>query len=328
MQSSVYYLGIHNSNASAFLSHLETDGGVVGYVARSSKFLLCLMHSLRASSSSWLPSLSPQIHARSYAVSVHPPKVFPNKPLPRVFRDKKLFQYHWYTNILKTSTTSPLVFLQHGDFSAQRLIKLRRDILTAANRPVPSLASPLPATPEPPKLVVVRTSIFGAVLRDYPSIQHEDAARLAESLTGGLAILSLPVLNPPQLQAILRALDRGVPPRKQKTPEELAKELAEKNADPATPGRRVKRQRPILEPELKVVGALIDGQLFMQEGVREVAKLPTLETLRAQIVGLLSAPSAQLAAVLSQASGGTLARTLEGLKKSLEESEGADTGAP
>ena len=51
----------------------------------------------------------------------------------------------------------------------------------------------------------------------------------------------------------------------------------------------------------------------------DVAKLPTSDVLRAQLVGLLSAPSAQLAAVLSQASGGTLARTLEGLKKSLEE---------
>jgi hypothetical protein len=42
-----------------------------------------------------------------------------------------------------------------------------------------------------------------------------------------------------------------------------------------------------------------------------------LGMLQAQIVGLLSSPGMQLAAVLSEASGGKLARTLEGLKKSV-----------
>ena len=59
-----------------------------------------------------------------------------------------------------------------------------------------------------------------------------------------------------------------------------------------------------------------------------VAKLPTLDTLRAQLVGLLSAPATQLAMVLSEASGGKLARTLEGLKKSLEEDQSQDSAGP
>lgn len=151
--------------------------------------------------------------------------------------------------------------------------------------------------------------------------------------SGGFAILSLPSLDPPQLSGILRALDRGVPPRKPKTAEEIKKELAEKNADPETPGRRVKRMRTAKTPELKLVGALIDGRVFLPDGVRDVSKLPTLETLRAQIVGLLSAPATQLAGVLSEASGGKLARTLEGLRKGLEEEaapsgEAAEPSAP
>jgi ribosomal protein L10 len=63
------------------------------------------------------------------------------------------------------------------------------------------------------------------------------------------------------------------------------------------------------------------------EGVRDVSKLPTLDTLRAQIVGLLSSPAVQLAAILSEASGGKLARTLEGLKKGLEESQSAEASS-
>jgi ribosomal protein L10 len=81
----------------------------------------------------------------------------------------------------------------------------------------------------------------------------------------------------------------------------------------------MKRQRPVLTPDLKVVGALIEGKVFLPQGVRDVSALPTLDTLRAQIVGLLSHPGMQIAALLNEAGGAKLARTLEGLKKSLEE---------
>ncbi|KAL0066621.1 hypothetical protein AAF712_006425 [Marasmius tenuissimus] len=74
------------------------------------------------------------------------------------------------------------------------------------------------------------------------------------------------------------------------------------------------------------MGALIEGKVFLPKGVKDVAGLPKMETLRAQIIGLLSAPGAQLAGVLSQAAGGQLARTLEGLKKSLEEEQNGSAG--
>ena len=61
-------------------------------------------------------------------------------------------------------------------------------------------------------------------------------------------------------------------------------------------------------------------ELFTVDGLRDVSKLPALGTLRAQIVGLLSAPAAQLVAVLGQAGGGKLVRTLEGLKSSMTDS--------
>ncbi|RDB29141.1 50S ribosomal protein L10 [Hypsizygus marmoreus] len=289
--------------------------------------------------SSWLAvtklRLPSSTQARSYAISVKPGKILPGKQLPRVFKDKKAFQYNWYTKILQCSTTAPLVFLHHTDFSAQRLIKLRRDILVAANKSAPpSLASPnpsaVPAKPPPqPTLTVIRTSIFGAALRDFPGVNLEDADKMIGSTTGNFAVLTLPSFDPPQLNAILRALERGVPPRPPKTPEQIQKELDEKNADPATPGRRVKRVRQTLVPDLKLVGALIDGRVFLPQGVKEVSNLPSLDTLRAQIVGLLSAPAAQIAGVLSQASGGKLARALEGLKKGLEEdAAGFSTDTP
>ncbi|KAJ6623048.1 hypothetical protein B0H10DRAFT_816022 [Mycena sp. CBHHK59/15] len=265
--------------------------------------------------------------SRSYAISVAPPKIPKGMTLPRYFTGKKAFQYNWYMKILNSSNTSPLIFLYHNDFTSQRLIRLRRDISAASNRSKPSLSSASPAgvPAEPvsePLLTVIRSSIFGAALRDFPAVNNAEVMRMTEGVAGALAVLSLPCLDPPQLKAILRTFNRTVPPRKAKTEEELKKELEEKNADPANPGRRIKRMRQIVDPELRVIGALIDGQILLPQRIKDVAELPTLQTLREQLVGLLSSPATQLAMTLNEASGGRLARTLEGLKKGLEETEG------
>ena len=267
-------------------------------------------------------------HARSYSVSVKPPRVYEKKPSPRVYSEKKTFLYNQYLRLFESTVQSPLIFLQHNKFSVSRLIKLRKDIAQAASRHAtspPSLANPGPnpiqVTPTLPTLSVIRTSLFGVALRDFAPIDAKTSEEIAQTVQGGLAVLSLPVFNPPQLQAILRALARSAPKLKPPTPEELKQAAALAAQDPPNPGRRVKRSRKVLEPELMLMGALIEGRVFKAEGVNEVAKLPTFGTLHAQIVGLLSTPGMQLAAVLSEASGGKLARTLEGLKKSLEDED-------
>jgi len=274
----------------------------------------------------WLGSFVGQ-HARSYSVSVKQPRVYENKPSPRVYSEKKTFLYHQYLRLFESTAQSPLIFLQHNKFSVPRLIKVRKEIAQVASRhatPPPSLANPGPnpvhsTTPTLPTLSIIRTSLFGVALRDFAPIDAKTSEEIAQTVQGGLAVLSLPDLNPPQLRAVLRALERSAPRPKPPTAEELRQAAAREAQDPPNPGRRVKRSRTVHEPELALVGALIEGRVFKADGVNEVARLPTLGTLHAQIVGLLSSPGAQLAAVLSEASGGKLARTLEGLKKSLEE---------
>lgn len=283
-------------------------------------------------------SLVPRICSRGYAISVEPPVEYPKyKGKTRKFGERKTHLYHQYLRILESSTEKPIVFLHHNDFSVQRFTKLRRDIAIASNRVVPSLAAPSPSpssssspslspSVEPPKLTVVRSAILGAVLRDFAPLDIEAGREIAKLVPkGGLAILTLPSCNPLQLDAILRAMDRTVPARKPLSAAELAALEEEKKADPVSPGRALQRVKPVLQPELKLLGALIERRVFSAQGVQAVSKLPTLDTLRAQVVGLLSSPGAQLAMVLSEASGGKLARTLEGLKKGLE--EGEDTGS-
>ena len=257
-------------------------------------------------------------HTRTYVVSIKPPKVYDHKSVPRVYSEKKTFLYHQYLRLFENNAHAPLIFLQHDKFSVPNLIKIRREVAAAALKHVsapPSLANPgpnpVPAEPPAlPTLTVIRTSLFGVALRDFAPIDAAASADIARTVERGLMVLTLPNLNPPQLNAILRALDRAVPKKRAPTAAELAEKAKQKNADPPNPGRRIKRSRPVHSPELAVMGALIEGRVFKTDGVANVAKLPTLDTLRAQIIGLLSSPATQLAGVLSQASGGKLARTL------------------
>ncbi|KAF8588317.1 hypothetical protein K439DRAFT_1629777 [Ramaria rubella] len=268
-------------------------------------------------------ALSPLV--RTYVVSVSPPRVYPGKKTPRSYSVRKTFLFDEYTRLL--SKDSPLLFLTHNNFSAQQLIKLRRDIAAVNKRPSLTLSpAPIPTLadwPEPPKFMVIRTGLLGVALRDRLDVHIQQKRALAKLISpGALAVLTLPNLHPPQLAAILRVLDRVVPPKKPPlTPEQEASVRAAARLatiENPTPGRRQKRVSADLPPELELKGALIEGRLFVREELKDVAKLPTLETLRAQLLGLISTPAAQLAGVIGAAGGGDLARTLEGFRKGLE----------
>lgn len=268
---------------------------------------------------------------RTYVVSVSPPRVYDGKKSPREYSSRKTFLYNEYTQLL--SKNSPLLFFTHNNFSAQQFIKLRRDIASLKPSIRPSLAlSPAPLSteqPQPPKLMVIRTGILGVALRDRPGLSIEQKRSLAKLVTpGALAVLTLHDFYPPHLSALLRILERAVPPKRPPlTPkEEEAHREAARLAilENPTPGRRQKRFRPDLTPELELRGAMIEGRLFVKDELTDVAKLPTLDTLRAQLLGLISAPAAQLAGTVGAAGGGQLARTLEGFRKGLEMDMGPD----
>ena len=270
------------------------------------------------------PSTQPII-TRSYAISLNDPVKWPRKTEPRVFTPRKTFLYSHFTSILQRAHDEgePLLFLQHKNFRAQAMARLRWDIATAAtsntsNQPEQGASE---AEKKVPRLHVVRTSIFGVALREYAPMDRATTESIKHMANGaGFAVLTFPVLDPPRLQAVLRALDRAVPKkRKDAAIDSNAKGKGKGDDDDFVPGRRIKRQRPVLDPELKLLGALIGDRLFSVDAVKEISQLPTLETLREQIVGLLSSPAIQLSMLLGEAGGGRLARTLEGLKKMKEE---------
>jgi large subunit ribosomal protein L10 len=58
-----------------------------------------------------------------------------------------------------------------------------------------------------------------------------------------------------------------------------------------------------------VLGGALGTQTLSADGVKALAELPSLETLRAQLVGLIQTPATRIAGVL-QAPGGQVARVL------------------
>jgi large subunit ribosomal protein L10 len=63
-----------------------------------------------------------------------------------------------------------------------------------------------------------------------------------------------------------------------------------------------------------ILGGALGSQTLDAEGVKALAALPSLETLRAQLLGLINTPATRLAGVL-QAPGGQLARVFAAYAK-------------
>ncbi|MFN3705356.1 MAG: 50S ribosomal protein L10 [Thermoflexales bacterium] len=76
-------------------------------------------------------------------------------------------------------------------------------------------------------------------------------------------------------------------------------------ADPAAVAKALNELTRELE-KLRVVGGVLAGKALNQEQVVALASLPSLETLRAQIIGMITAPASQLVGVLNAAIGGVV----------------------
>ena len=61
--------------------------------------------------------------------------------------------------------------------------------------------------------------------------------------------------------------------------------------------------------KLTIVGGALGGTLLDEAGVQQLAQLPSLDELRAKLLGLINAPATKIAGVL-QAPAGQLARVL------------------
>ncbi|GAA6021531.1 hypothetical protein JCM10207_005793 [Rhodosporidiobolus poonsookiae] len=245
------------------------------------------------------------------------PKVARTRPLPA--RKAALFRQHEHL-----LAAHPLVvFLRPGEFTAQEWRQLRAQIAAvpppppAATAGEPSSSSSSTAPADAPssglKLTLLRPGLLPALLRSSSAAASPSASTPASPsldlsllsspshLKGPLAALTAPTLHPPTLAAVLALLQKfsRTPPA---------------DAPPPAPGAE-----PV--ERLALLSSLIEARAAGPDRTQAVGKLPPLEVLRAQLVGLISAPGSRIAGVLGQRAG-EIGRALEGLKKGLEEQEG------
>jgi len=72
-----------------------------------------------------------------------------------------------------------------------------------------------------------------------------------------------------------------------------------------------------------ILGGALGTQMLNPEGVKALAELPSLETLRAGLLGMIQTPGTRIASVL-QAPGGQVARVLAAYAKKDESTDGAE----
>ena len=66
--------------------------------------------------------------------------------------------------------------------------------------------------------------------------------------------------------------------------------------------------------KFKLVGGLLDGRILNDKDIETLSKLPSLDALRAKIIGIISTPATRIAGVL-QAPAGQLARVFSAYGK-------------
>jgi len=247
-------------------------------------------------------------------------------PLPaseRPFTPRKKHLYAEYTAL--TSSNDLHLLLSYADMSPSALTKLRRQLAETCLPRSPSNPFGIPKgsdiTRLSPKLLVVRCHMLVAALKGQE--RWKDGSKdLGSILRGPVAVLSLPTLDPPHLAAMLRVLNRALPkPSAPAAASASGKGRGDELAMPPLGGGGTKKPKEPRVPSLKVVGGLIAGRMFKFEELDRVTSLPSLQVLHSQIVGLLSAPPAQLVGVLSQAAGHRLLRTLDGFRQGLEDAQ-------
>lgn len=256
-------------------------------------------------------ALPGQSRAYATAAPAEVVKRIQHRPNSRTYGDRKSHLHHQYARLLQSNDV--LLLVRYDNVKVNMLDKLRRDIVTLGLKSSPkTILSPSASTPPPAAVTVIRPGVFTASLRtrfDEATVQ-----RAAKTLRGSYALISARELNPPQLAQLIRLVDRAAPPSKA--------------GDQAPPPRRGPVNPDDLEdappkvkapPSIRLVAGVLEDKFFMVEDLVNVSKLPTLQTLHAQIVGLLSAPAAKLSQVLGAAAGGDLLRALRGFEKGLEE---------
>lgn len=234
---------------------------------------------------------------RTYATTTRIPKHFAYQDKRKGFSERKTFLFNKYQRMMRENE---LVVLFHAEnLNVKLLSEIRRQVShirvpDADLARLEALNHGAPWTWPASAFTMARTGLLRPVCRRDTA---ESIQALEPYLHGQMAMLTCPVLSPEYVGKVLRAIERPVT-------------AAANDVDPKS-----EKKAPLLRP---LVAVAERARVIDAKSLPAFTQLPNLATLRAQLVGLLSAPGTQLAGVLSQAGGGELAATLEARRRDLE----------
>ena len=234
---------------------------------------------------------------RTYATTTQIPKHFAYQDKRKGFSERKTFLFNKYQRMMRENE---LVVLFHAEnLNVKLLSEIRRQVShikvpDADLARLEALNHGAPWTWPASAFTMARTGLLRPVCRRDTA---ESIQALEPYLHGQMAMLTCPVLSPEYVGKVLRAIERPVT-------------AAANDVDPKS-----EKKAPLLRP---LVAVAERARVIDAKSLPAFTQLPNLATLRAQLVGLLSAPGTQLAGILSQAGGGELAATLEARRRDLE----------
>ena len=234
---------------------------------------------------------------RTYATTTKIPKHFAYQDKRKGFSERKTFLFNKYQRMMRENE---LVVLFHAEnLNVKLLSEIRRQVShikvpDADLARLEALNHGAPWTWPASAFTMARTGLLRPVCRRDTA---ESIQALEPYLHGQMAMLTCPVLSPEYVGKVLRAIERPVT-------------AAANDVDPKS-----EKKAPLLRP---LVAVAERARVIDAKSLPAFTQLPNLATLRAQLVGLLSAPGTQLAGILSQAGGGEPAATLEARRRDLE----------
>ncbi|KAG0150458.1 hypothetical protein CROQUDRAFT_198092 [Cronartium quercuum f. sp. fusiforme G11] len=162
---------------------------------------------------------------------------------------------------------------------------------------------------------VLRTRMIGPVLKNLNTqskIGPDVLKSLSPHLKGNLVCLSQRVFQPSRIQSAMKILSKhaSVPTKAQIDQMSIRKP----------------NQPTIVIDRLPFVMGIIDDHVQAEKArVEELSRLPTLESLRQQILGLISNTGARMIGTLNLGRGNLVVRTVDGYRATLEKQEHSGT---
>ena len=267
------------------------------------------------------------------APAVNKPRGGRAKPSERELPLRKQFLLEQYKHLFSTSPV--LVFLKPGDFTVAELTKLRVDLATlpglgsSSSSGSPSADDINDSSDSRPRYMHLRAGLLPPAFAALPHLPSKTVLQQLEADKGAIAVLTMDRLDPPILKAALAAVQKlSSSPNLRKIQAAASAGAKGKAAGkpagaPAAKAGAATAAGLKQEERLRVLSALIDGKdVPTKAGVAEVAALPGLQDILAQLVSLMQTPARQLIGLTAQAGGQDLVRALEGFRVGLEAKEG------